>query len=335
LKAALPKLPKTNHMKRIAVLTSGGDAPGMNAAIRAATRTAVQRGTAVLGVRRGYAGLIDGDFVPLSARDVAGIIEFGGTMLESDRCLEFKTPEGRARARGQLERAEVEGLIVVGGDGSQAGALALSNEGFKVNGVASTIDNDLPGSDVTIGVDTAINVALEAVDRLRTTASSHRRLFIVEVMGRHCGYLALAAGLAGGAEVIVAPEHELSPQRVVDLLHEARLRGKRHAVVVVAEGARTNGQVLFQHLREVHAVDFDPRLTILGHIQRGARPGAFDRLLATRLAARATEMLVTGKSGFLIGLRNGAATATPLAEVIGTPKPLPGEFLALAETMQL
>lgn len=322
-------------MKRIAVLTSGGDAPGMNAAIRAATRTAVQRGVEVVGVRRGYAGLIEGDFVPLTARDVAGIIEFGGTILESDRCLEFKTPEGRVRARTQLNRAGVEGLIVVGGDGSQTGALALLREGFPVNGVASTIDNDLPGSDVTIGVDSAVNVALEAIDRLRTTASSHRRLFIVEVMGRHCGYLALAAGLAGGAEVIVAPEHEVSPEKVVALLHAARLRGKRHAVVVVAEGARANGEVLFQHLRDVHAADYDPRLTILGHIQRGARPGAFDRLLATRLAARATELLIARETGFLIGLKNGAATATPLAEVIGQPKPLPAEFLALAETMQL
>jgi 6-phosphofructokinase 1 len=322
-------------MKRIAVLTSGGDAPGMNAAIRAATRTAVRQGVEVYGVRRGYAGLIEGDFVPLRARDVAGILEFGGTMLESDRCLEFKTPEGRARAKSHMNRAGVEGLIVVGGDGSQTGALALSREGFAVNGVASTIDNDLPGSDVTIGVDTAINVALEAIDRLRTTASSHRRLFIVEVMGRNCGYLALAAGLAGGAEVIVAPEHELSPEQVVALLHEARLRGKRHAVVVVAEGARANGQVLYQHLHDKHAVDFDSRLTILGHIQRGARPSAFDRLLATRLAARAAEMLIAHESGFLIGLRNGAATAARLTDVIGQPKPLPAEFLSLAETMQI
>jgi 6-phosphofructokinase 1 len=223
----------------------------------------------------------------------------------------------------------------VGGDGSQTGALAFSREGVAVNGVASTIDNDLPGSDVTIGVDTALNVALESIDRLRTTASSHRRLFIVEVMGRKCGYLALAAGLAGGAEVIVAPERVLSPPQVVDLLHEARLRGKRHAVVVVAEGAQTNGQALYQYLKDERMVDFDPRLTILGHTQRGARPGAFDRLLATRLAAKATEMLLQGESGYLIGLQNGAATPTPLAKVIGQPKPLPPEFLALANTMQL
>lgn len=322
-------------MKRIAILTSGGDAPGMNAAIRAATRTAIERGAEVLGVRRGYAGLIEGEFNPLTARDVAGIIEFGGTMLESDRCLEFKTLEGRGRAAMALNRAGVQGLIVIGGDGSQAGALAISKEGVAVNGVASTIDNDLPGSDVTIGVDTALNVALESIDRLRTTASSHRRLFVVEVMGRHCGYLALAAGLAGGAEVIVAPERELSPERVVQLLHESRLRGKRHAVVVVAEGAQTNGQVLHQYLLNERVMDFEPRLTVLGHTQRGARPSAFDRLLATRLAARAAELLLSDEAGFLIGYRNGAATPTPLANVIGQPKPLPPEFLALAETMQL
>jgi 6-phosphofructokinase 1 len=322
-------------MKRIAVLTSGGDAPGMNAAIRAATRTAVERGAEVLGVRRGYAGLIDGDFTPLTPRDVAGIIEFGGTMLESDRCLEFKTPAGRAQAAAALNRAGVQGLIVIGGDGSQAGALEISKEGVAVNGVASTIDNDLPGSDVTIGVDTALNVPLESIDRLRTTASSHRRLFIVEVMGRNCGYLALAAGLAGGAEVIVAPERELSPEKVVQLLHESRHRGKRHAVVVVAEGAQTNGHILHQFILNERVKDFDPRLTVLGHTQRGARPSAFDRLLATRLAARAAELLLRDESGFLIGYRNGAATPTPLSDVIGQAKPLPPEFLALADTMQL
>jgi 6-phosphofructokinase 1 len=188
---------------------------------------------------------------------------------------------------------------------------------------------------VTIGVDSALNVALESIDRLRTTACSHRRLFIVEVMGRHCGYLALAAGLAGGAEVIVAPERDLSPKKVVQLLHEARLRGKRHAIVVVAEGAQTNGRLLYQYLRDEHVVEFDPRLTILGHAQRGARPSAFDRLLATRLAARAAEMLLRNDAGYLIGFHNGAATPNLLANVLSQPNPLPPEFLALADTMQL
>jgi len=322
-------------MKRIAVLTSGGDAPGMNAAIRAATRTAVERGVEVIGVRQGYAGLMHGDFRRLTARDVAGIIELGGTMLESKRCPEFKTPEGRALAIAALHKAEVEGVIVIGGDGSQAGAYALSQEGVAVNGVASTIDNDLYGSEMTIGVDTALNIALEAIDRLRTTAFSHRRLFVVEVMGRHCGYLALTAGLAGGAEVIVTPERDLAPPTVLELLHQAHKRGKRHAIVVVAEGAQTNGAGLLKYLQESGETFFEPRLTILGHVQRGGHPGAFDRLLATRLAARATDLLLRGEVGNLIGLCHGAATPIPLADVVGKIKPLPAELLALAETMQL
>jgi 6-phosphofructokinase 1 len=322
-------------MKRMAVLTSGGDAPGMNAAIRAATRTAAECGVEVIGVRQGYHGLIRGEFRRLTARDVAGIIELGGTMLESKRCPEFKTVEGRCRAIAALHQAEIEGVVVIGGDGSQAGALALAQEGIAVNGVASTIDNDLYGSDMTIGVDTALNIALEAIDRLRTTAGSHRRLFIVEVMGRHCGYLALTAGLAGGAEVIVTPEREIPPPEVLALLHEAHRRGKRHAIVVVAEGAQTNGTGLYRYLLDSHEHDFEPRLTILGHVQRGGRPTAFDRLLATRLAARATALLIEGEAGQLIGLCNGAAAPTPLSAVVGTVKPLPSELLALAETMQL
>lgn len=322
-------------MQRVAVLTSGGDAPGMNAAIRAATRTAIESDVEVIGVRRGYAGLIEGDFIHLTARKVSGIIELGGTFLESARSPEFKTVEGRTRAIQALGRAGIEGLIVIGGDGSQTGALCLSREGVCVNGVASTIDNDLYGSEITIGVDTAVNIALEAIDRLRTTASSHRRLCIVEVMGRRCGYLALAAGLAGGAEVIVAPECELEPHAILELLHEAHRRGKRHAIVVVAEGARTNGQVLHHYALTDQAAYFDPRLTVLGHIQRGGHPGAFDRLLATRLAARAMDLLLKGEHGNLIGLIDGRATPTPLTEIVGKKKPLPPEFLELAHTMQL
>lgn len=322
-------------MKRIAVLTSGGDAPGMNAAIRAATRMAVERGVEVVGVRQGYAGLMRGDFRRLTARDVAGIIELGGTMLESQRCPEFKTPQGQDQAAVALQKAGIDGVIVIGGDGSQTGALALSRLGIAVNGVASTIDNDLYGSEMTIGVDTALNIALEAIDRLRTTAISHRRMFIVEVMGRHCGYLALTSGLAGGAEVIVTPERDMTPPEVLELLHEAHRRGKRHAVVVVAEGSQTNGQGLYQYLQQAHEPYFEPRLTVLGHVQRGGHPGAFDRLLATRLAACAVRLMLEGKTGCLIGLLNGVAAPTPLSEVVGKIKPLPPELLALAETMQL
>jgi 6-phosphofructokinase 1 len=322
-------------VKRIGVLTSGGDAPGMNAAIRAVVRTASVRGAEVIGIRRGYAGLIAQDLLPLTARDVGGILELGGTMLESARSSEFQTAEGQARAMDSLRRAGIDGLIVIGGNGSQTGAAQLSSNGCRVNGVASTIDNDLAGSDQTIGVDTALNVALETIDRLRTTATSHHRLFIVEVMGRNCGYLALAAGLAGGAEVIVTPERPHTPEQVLDHIRAARARGKRHAIVVVAEGARNNGTAIFDYIRSNEDCGFSPRLSILGHVQRGGRPTAFDRLLGTRLAARATNLLLNNQHGCLIGLLDGCATATPYAEVVGQTKPLPPELLALAETMEI
>jgi len=322
-------------MKRIAILTSGGDAPGMNAAIRAAVRTAIEGGADVFGVKHGYTGLIREEFVPLTARDVSGIIEHAGTVLGSARSLEFRTDEGIAKAVRALEDHYISGLIVIGGNGSQTGALALANYGVPVNGVASTIDNDLFGSDITIGVDTALNVALEAIDRLRVTASSHHRLFIIEVMGRDCGYLALAAGLAGGAEVIVTSEHDLNPGQVMELIHEAGRRGKQRAMVVVAEGAKNNAATLFESLANDPMCGFEPRLTILGHVQRGGSPSAFDRLLATRLASRATDMLLTGESGRLIGLINGVVAATPLADIVGKHKPLPSDLLSLADVMKL
>jgi len=322
-------------MKRIAVLTSGGDAPGMNAAIRAVVRCAAERGVETLGVRCGYAGLVADDMAPLTPRDVGGIIELGGTVLETARCPEFQQPEVRARAAENLARRGAGGLVVIGGNGSQAGALALAEEGTAVIGVASTIDNDLSGTDLTIGVDTALNVALESIDRIRTTARSMRRVFIVEVMGRECGYLALAAGLAGGAEVIVAPECDLEPADVAARLESAGERGKRRAIVVVAEGARNNAHRLFEHFRAHHGALLDPRLTVLGHVQRGGRPTAFDRLLATRLAARAVELLLDGTRSHLVGLCQGVASATPLKEVVGRPKVLPPELLALAETLAL
>lgn len=322
-------------MKRIAVLTSGGDAPGMNAAIRAATRTAIEQGAEAFGVRNGYEGLIHGDLIPLSARDVGGIIELGGTLLGSARSSRFKTEEGRFEAIDTLGQWGVDGVIVIGGNGSQAGALSLSKAGIAVNGVASTIDNDLFGSEMCIGVDTALNITLEAIDRLRTTATSHHRLFIVEVMGRDCGYLALAAGLAGGAEVIVTPECPLSLPQVLERIHEARKRGKRHAMVVVSEHARNDANCLYNCLLEDHEAGFDPRLTVLGHVVRGGRPSAFDRLLATRLASRAVELLLDGEAGNLIGLQGGNAMPTPLEEIAGKTKPLPAELLKLAETMKL
>lgn len=322
-------------MKRIAVLTSGGDAPGMNAAIRAVTRTAISRGTEVVGVRRGYAGLIDADFIPLDARAVSGIIEHAGTILESARSSEFRTLDGRKKAVKNLDAAGIEGLIVIGGNGSQTGSLALAQEGVKVNGVASTIDNDLAGTEMTIGVDSCLAVILEAIGRLRVTASSHHRMFIVEVMGRDYGYLALVAGIAGGAEVIVTPEHDIPAEQVMAIIYDAQKRGKRHALVVVAEGAKNTAQMLYDRCLTDKACLFDPRLTILGHVQRGGSPSAFDRLLATRLASKATELMIDGAHGLLVGLTGGAATPVPLVDVVDKHKPLSAELLKMAEIMTL
>jgi len=321
-------------MKRIAVLTSGGDAPGMNAAIRAVVRTGLDRGWEVFGIHHGYVGLIAGDLSPLGARDVGGIIQQGGTVLGSARCPDFKTAKGRREALRVLQQNGVEALVVIGGNGSQAGACALSEMGFPVVGIASTIDNDLYGSSITIGVDTALNVALEAIDRLKITAESHHRAFLVEVMGRECGYLALVAGIAGGAEAVVIPEMETDPEVLATELRAAYERGKPHALVVVAEGARYNAATLAQYFKEHRErLGFDLRVTILGHVQRGGEPGAFDRLLATRLGAAATEYLARGEHGLLVGLLKEDIGATPLAEVVANKKPLDLRLFELARVL--
>ncbi len=319
-------------IKRVAVLTSGGDAPGMNAAIRAVVRAGLAQGWEVLGIRRGYAGLLAGEMRPLGARDVGGIIQLGGTILGSARCPEFKTPEGIKRAVEVLSRNGIDALVVIGGSGSQQGAYALSREGVPVVGVASTIDNDLWGSDITIGVDTALNVALEAIDRLKTTASSHNRAFLVEVMGRDCGYLALMAGIAGGAEAVVIPEVPTSPESVAEAIREAYERGKPHAIVVVAEGAEYNAQKLAEYFRREN-LGYELRVTVLGHVQRGGAPGAFDRLLGTRLGAGAVEALARGETGVLVGQIKGEAVTTPLSEVAGKKKPLDPKLFELARIL--
>jgi 6-phosphofructokinase 1 len=321
-------------MKRIAVLTSGGDAPGMNAAIRAVVRTGLAKGWDVLGVRHGYAGLISGDIFPLGARDVGGIIQRGGTILGSARCLEFQTEEGRQTALSQLYRHEIEALVVIGGNGSQTGAHALSQLGFPVVGVASTIDNDLYGSDITIGVDTALNVSLEAIDRLKVTASSHHRAFLVEVMGHECGYLALMAAIAGGAEAVIIPEEETDPEAVATELRAAYDNGKAHAIVVVAEGARYNAEGMAQHFKTHRdRLGFELRVTRLGHVQRGGAPGSFDRLLGTNLGAAATDQLAIGEHGVLVGLLKGQIATTLLAEVVANRKSLDLRPLRLARIL--
>jgi 6-phosphofructokinase 1 len=321
-------------MKRIAVLTSGGDAPGMNAAIRAVVRTGLEKGCEVFGVQHGYRGLITGDLIPLGARDVGGVIQRGGTMLGSARCPEFKTEEGRRQALAQLDQRGIAALVTIGGNGTQTGAHALSEMGFPVVGVASTIDNDLYGSDITIGVDTALNIALEAIDRLKVTASSHHRAFVVEVMGRDCGYPALMTGIAGGAEAISIPEVETDPEAIAQEIRKAYERGKPHALVVAAEGARYNAQGLADYFKDQRErLGFELRITILGHVQRGGSPTFFDRMLATRLGAAAAELAAQGEHGVLVGLIKSEIRTTPLAEVVVNKKPLDPKLLELARVL--
>ncbi|WP_420236371.1 ATP-dependent 6-phosphofructokinase [Telmatobacter bradus] len=323
-------------MKNLAVLTSGGDAPGMNAAIRAVVRTGVARGVNVFGVYQGYTGLIEANFKRLGSRDVSSIIQRGGTILGSARCMEFQTAEGRELAIRRLRGAGIDGLIVIGGNGSQTGSFALNEMGFPVVGVASTIDNDLFGSDVTIGVDTALNVALNAIDNLKVTASSHRRPLLLEVMGRKCGYLALMAGIAGGAEAIVIPEVDTDPEQLAARIQDVYDRGKPHAIVVVAEGAKYNAEGLCQQFKEKKLLQgYEFRSTVLGYIQRGATPTCSDRLLGTRLGSAAVEQILTGESGVLVGVSKGEIITTPLDIVVASKKPLDPWYLAAADMLGL
>ena len=321
-------------MKSIAIITSGGDAPGMNAAIRAVTRSALDQNMVVYGVRQGWHGLIADQMIQLNAREVGGIIHVGGTFLGSARSAEFREEGGRSKALHNLSRRGIDGLVVIGGNGSQTGSHMLSQMGFPVVGVASTIDNDLFGTDITIGCDTAINVTLEAIDHLRTTGSSHNRAFLVETMGRNCGYLAMMAGLAGGAEVISTPEAEVHPAEIAERLRAAYERGKTHAIVVVAEGATHSCEKIlsfFEHDKRMGG--FELRATTLGHVVRGAPPTAFDRILATRLGVNAVTALNDRDYGVLIGQQKGQVTRTPLGEIAGLTKPIDIEFVELARML--
>lgn len=321
-------------MKRIAVLTSGGDAPGMNAAIRAVVRTGVVNNLEVFGVRNGYEGLINDIFLPLGTRDVGGILQRGGTILGSARSQEFMTEKGQIKAIRSLNEEGIEALIVIGGNGSQKGTYALHKLGFPVVGIASTIDNDLYGSDITIGVDTALNISLEAIDRLKVTASSHQRAFLVEVMGRDCGYLALMAAIAGGAEHVVLPEVDTDPEKIAEILTSAYERGKAHAIIVVAEGAQYNAEGLSRYfVKHKERLGFDLRSTILGHVQRGGSPNAADRILASRLGQAAVNQVLKGKFGVLMGEVKGETVATPLSKVVTTRKELDVHLLELARSL--
>ena len=328
-------------MRRIAVLTSGGDSPGMNPAIRAVTRTALHAGCEVVGVYRGYAGLIHNDLRRLEYKDVGGIIQRGGTMLLTARSPEFMTPNGREKAVENLRWHDIEGLVVIGGDGSLRGANALLQEhNFPTICLPGTIDNDIYGTDMSIGADTALNTVLEAIDKIKDTASSHQRAFIIETMGRHSGYLALMGGLAGGAEAILIPEiPDTTIEEVLEVIRRSFHKGKTHCVIVVAEGAPLNAQYIQDHINAMVGEDltlsmnFRTRATILGHIQRGGSPSAFDRTLATRLGAAAVEMLVCGKYGGLVGMQSRKITLTPFHEVLARPKVLDAKLYELAKIL--
>jgi 6-phosphofructokinase 1 len=283
----------------------------MNAAVPAVVRTGLDLGLETFGVRRGYQGLMEGDVVPLDSRAVGGILARGGTMLGTARAPAFRTDAGQDRALAQLAAWEIGGLVVIGGNGSQSGSLALWRRGFPVVGVASTIDNDLAGCDITIGVDTALNTVIGAIDRLRDSASSHHRAFVVEVMGRDSGYLALAAAVASGAELAVVPEVPLTAEQVVLALRAADARGKSHFIVVLAEGAGVSADALSKAISTA-GPGFESRPIVLGHVQRGGTPTAFDRLLPTRLGTCAAEGLAAGESGFVVGFNGGCVAHVPL-----------------------
>ncbi len=302
-------------MKRIAVLTSGGDAPGMNAAIRAVVRAAAASGLEIFGVQRGYQGMIDGLIAPMNARSVSGIIHHGGTILRTARCQAFMQAEGRAEAARQLERFGIEGLVVIGGDGSYRGAHALWQEhGVACVGLPGTIDNDIGGTQYTIGFDTAMNIAMEAIDRLRDTAASHDRLFFIEVMGRHSGFIAMYSGLAGGAEEILVPERPTDIAAVAAALRAGKERGKTSMIVVVAEGDDA-GDAYAIAKKTAEASDIkETRVAVIGHLQRGGAPTAFDRVLASRMGVRAVEALRAGESGVMIGIENNAMVVRPFSD---------------------
>lgn len=312
----------SSQATKIAVLTSGGDAPGMNAAVRAIARRGASLGIEIFGVRDGYRGLMFGQISPLSRSDVGNIIQRGGTVLGTSRCPEMLEPSGRARAASLLNEHGIHALVVIGGDGSFRGAEALAKEhGILTVGLPGTIDNDIPGTDYTIGFDTAVNTAMDAIDRLRDTAESHQRLFFVEVMGRASGHLAAHVAIAGGAEHVLVPEIDTHPDELAESLRRGMEDGRRSTIVIVAEGDDAGGAVaIAKQVKD--RTGYDTRVTILGHLQRGGRPTAFDRILATRLGAHAVEALATGQSGFALGEQQGRIVATPFHQVCGAHKGL-------------
>ncbi|MEW6510785.1 MAG: 6-phosphofructokinase [Bacteroidota bacterium] len=319
-------------MKRIGVYTSGGDAPGMNACVRAVVRSALYNGCEVIGIQHGYEGMIEGNFVDLGARSVSNIIQRGGTILRTARSEKFRTPEGRAQAAEQLAKAGIEGLVAIGGDGTFQGAVCLTEEhGVAVVGVPGTIDNDLYGTDFTIGYDTAVNTAMEAIDKIRDTAASHDRLFYVEVMGRDAGFIALDVGISSGAEFVAIPETRTNVTALREEL-ESFKKYKSSAIIIVAEGEEEGGAFsLAEKIKD--AAGYDYRVCVLGHIQRGGSPSARDRILASRLGIAAVDSLLEGKTGVMVGEIHGRIAFTPLKETWAQRKEVDNDLWRLARIL--
>ncbi|UOE93423.1 6-phosphofructokinase [Alkalihalobacillus sp. LMS39] len=319
-------------MKKIGVLTSGGDAPGMNAAIRAVVRKAIYHDVEVYGIYNGYAGLIAGNIKKLEIGSVGDIIQRGGTILYSARCEEFKTLEGQKKGIEQLKKFGIEGLVVIGGDGSYRGAQKLTEHGYPTIGVPGTIDNDIPGTDFTIGFDTALNTVIDAIDKIRDTATSHERTYVIEVMGRDAGDLALWSGLADGAETIIIPEADHDIQQVIDRLQRGHKRGKKHSIIVVAEGVGS-GIEFGKQIQE--ATNLETRVTVLGHIQRGGSPSGADRVLASRLGAKAVELLLEGKAGVTVGIQKNELVYHDITEILKVPHSIDLEMYKLSQELSI
>ena len=322
-------------IKKVGVLTSGGDSPGMNAAIRAVVRTCAFYEVECVGIYRGYQGMIEGDFKEMGPRSVNNIINKGGTILKTARSKEFMTFEGREKAHSHLLEAQVDSLVIIGGDGSFTGAEVFNKEfGFPVIGIPGTIDNDIYGTTHTIGYDTALNTVIEGIDKIRDTASSHNRLFLVEVMGRDAGHIALNAGIGAGAEEILIPEENLGLDRLLESLQRSKASGKSSSIVVIAEGDKI-GKTVFElkDYVETNLPEYDVRVSVLGHMQRGGSPSCFDRVLASRLGMKAVESLIEGKTNFMVGLLNDKVVLTPLEQAIKGKSDIDLELLRVSDIM--
>ncbi|TRZ42513.1 6-phosphofructokinase [Robertkochia solimangrovi] len=325
----------SSSIKKIGVMTSGGDSPGMNAAIRSVVRTCAFHKITCVGIYRGYQGLIEGDMEELSARSVRNIINRGGTILKSARSKDFRTPEGRKKAHENLLKEGIDALVLIGGDGTFTGGMIFNEEfGYPIIGIPGTIDNDIYGTKFTLGYDTALNTVVEAIDRIRDTASSHDRLFFVEVMGRDAGHIALNVGVGAGAEEILIPEENLGLPRLLESLEKSRISGKTSSIVVVAEGDKTGKNVfeLAEYVEE-HMPNYDIRVTVLGHLQRGGSPSCYDRVLASRMGVKAVESLMDGVSNYMVGIANDQLILTPLDQAVKGKSEIDKELIRVSEIM--